>query len=357
MPLTNIQPQATACYSNSSHPDVGNFKKLVVTMDLVDEEEFIKYIKEIKPSVRDLDTKLDFPSENWKIKYPQDGHTLLSYAVSTEKYEVANHLIHMGVDLKTIDNESNSVLMNLISHYNENEEVNEQKRETFLGLAERLIAHEDDINRANNKKETAPMLALSSARHFKNDVVLKLLTFMEGKGIDIKSKDEEGHTLMSKAIVYTKGTQALEKVIELGADVNDYAVLGDEIRTAGLFRYYDTYTFAYTPIHVAILAEDLKKVKLLVAKGANHDNLSIWDTNDKCSWKKISPLSLAETIHNHEIIEFLKESDFNNRFSESRDYDSDDDKPVTSFDINHYHILHGNRIDSDTSSDDEDYNI
>lgn len=357
MPLTNIQPQATACYSNGLHQDVGNVKKIVETMDLVDEEEFIKYIKEIKPTVRDLDTKLDFPSENWKIKHPQHGHTLLSYAVSTGKYEVANNLIHMGVDLRTIDNESNSVLMNLISHYNEDEEVNEQKREAFLGLAERLIALEDDINRANNKKETAPMLALSSAPHFKNDVVLKLLTFMEGKGIDIKSKNVEGHTLMSKAIVCTKGTQALEKIIEFGADVNDYAVLGDEIRTEGTFGYRDTYNFAYTPIHVAILAEDLKKVKLLVANGANHDDLSIWDTNNSCGWKEISPLSLAETIQNDKIIKFLKESEFSNRFSQSRDNDSDDDNPVTSSDIDYPQIFHENPFYSDTSSDDEDHNI
>lgn len=364
MPLTNIQPQATACYSNSLPQDVGNVKKLVETMDLVDEEEFIKYTKEIKPSVRDLDTKLDFPCENWKIKHPQDGHTLLSYAVSTEKYEVANHLIHMGVDLRTIDNESNSVLMNLIFHYNENEEVNEQKRETFLGLAERLIALEDDINRANNKKETAPMLALSSASNFDEDVLLKLLTLMEEKGIEMKSKDYAGHTLMSKAIGYTKGTRVLEKIIELGADVNDYAAIGDEVDVRGLYSRWQgsrgTYRFAYTPLHLAILGDDLGKVKLLVEKGCNKDDLSTWGVSHMGSRCEISALSLAEkraqSCGISKIAEFLIKSEFDYRFSDSRSYDSDDDLSVVSSDIDY--LGYSSRwSDSDYDNLSEDDNL
>ncbi|WP_125933113.1 ankyrin repeat domain-containing protein [Candidatus Sodalis sp. SoCistrobi] len=161
---------------------------------------------------------------NIDVEIDSDKNTPLSYALSQSQLSIAEYLLEIGADHTVTDDRGNTALMMLFHHYGENGDGGETTPDTFLALAEKLVDYEVDINRANKRNETAAMMALTSNKG--DDVAMTLLTLMEPKGIELYLYDADGHSLMSKAITFTHGTEIVKKIIDMGFDVNDFSTLG-----------------------------------------------------------------------------------------------------------------------------------
>lgn len=262
-------------------------------------------------------------------------NTLLEYALKESRYSIAYHMITSGVDLNYVnEGDGNSILMTLLENYFDNEE-DFYEREMFMNIFSILIDKEEDINKTNKKGETVPMLLLSETHsEIEENDLIDMLNIMEAKGIDMKMKAENGSTLISKAIMNTDGDRVLEKIISMGANVNDYAIIGNECNYSGFWSGWETqYDHVFTPLHIAIVRQDLAKVKSLIKHGAAEYPGSCWDANGMGGRKQISPLKLAEKLGDEDIINFLKESDFRKKYESSRWCDSDDDNPIEPDDI------------------------
>ncbi|OIV46322.1 hypothetical protein BK025_12470 [Sodalis sp. TME1] len=330
MPISSISsslshyPFAT---SASSAYLVADLKNRIVTGD---HNAFIAALENAKAADISIDVEID-----------SDKNTLLMYALRKGRYHIAAYLLEMGADHKVTDDDGNTVLMLLFSHYATDADLSEATRQAFLEQSGKLINKEGDINRANDRKETAAMIAISSG--IDDDMLMTLFALMEPRGLNVNLYDADGHSAMTKAIIFTPGTTVVKKIIDMGFKVDDFATLSylQKRRLPGADNFMNYHQYQYTPLYFAIERNDYDKVKILLDKGANGNGFSLWDVNFRGARKKITPLRLAEKLGHKDIVKLLMDRGFNDSRSSSRwnSSDSDESGTVSLSDIESYQDL------------------
>ncbi|MFK7050343.1 ankyrin repeat domain-containing protein [Flavobacterium columnare] len=142
-------------------------------------------------------------------KINQKGESALMQAIKTGLLETMNKLVKNGADINLLDKERQGLVYHLVQNYRAPRNGNDDFLDKLRWLRD---------NGMNLKK---PLLKGHTLYHIavvKNN--LEYLKKLEGFGIDINAKNEEGLTALHKAVMVAKDENIINYLLTQGADKN-----------------------------------------------------------------------------------------------------------------------------------------
>lgn len=224
--------------------------------DLNEDERFVFTQKNKSPEYARLYTALIQKTislrtgANINIQNPENGWTLLHYAVDGHKRNFVEWLINHGADKDIQDNEGYTPALRALFSYNEN-------------LVQYLIEHGANVNICTSHGQTLLHLAVMNvtfSQHYPYQGK-KFVDFILNEKMNINRRDAYGRTAFHKAVDFSKIETTLEfnnwvhrsshidwanTLVEHGADVNTQDYEGN------------------TPLHTAVEKNDIEMVQFLL---------------------------------------------------------------------------------------------
>ncbi|POR22482.1 hypothetical protein BWK58_10930 [Flavobacterium columnare] len=135
------------------------------------------------------------------------GESALIQAIKSSSVEIMNALVYNEASIDLLDNEGQGLAYHLVQNYRAPRNGNDDFVEKLKWLKEKGV----DLKKTSKKGNTLYHLAV-----VKND--LEYLKKIEGLGIEINAKNEEGLTVLHKAVMVAKDEKIINYLLTLGAD-------------------------------------------------------------------------------------------------------------------------------------------
>ncbi len=146
----------------------------------------------------------------------KDGNSALTAAVAGNSKDVTSLILEKGGDIKIIDNKGNSLAYYLIESYSPRYQEDFKKKKALL------VEKGLNLNAVQADNNTLFHLAID-----KNN--LDLLKEISSLDIDINAKNNDGLTVLHKAVMSAKDTKIIEYLLSIGAKKSITTEFGETV--------------------------------------------------------------------------------------------------------------------------------